>query len=255
MRTAGPALLGYVVVLCAGCTAVAPEDPLDAGTEEPADGGPQGITQLENGTWVLAGTEACSGNFGTTCVSLPATSWMTLEPMPSSGVSLRGEIGDAGPGAATLSYDGGQALIRWPSVAGYEFAAPQVGDQVRVDVYMVLLNGDPVFLRTQASTADGRLLVAAADNRIFSHDRDAGGAVCSSWSEEPECCCAGWQAGAIAVDADTPVSLHACEDAVVELDGRPFYVSVWSADFNFAGPCTEHVADSLVSAGGFALAK
>jgi hypothetical protein len=80
-------------------------------------------------------------------------------------------------------------------------------------------------------------------------------AVCSSGSEGPECCCAGWKAGAIAVDADTPVSLHGCEDAVVELDGRPFYVSVWWADFNFPGPCTEHVADSLVSAGGFALAE
>jgi hypothetical protein len=78
-----------------------------------------------------------------------------------------------GPGASTLSYDGGQVLIHWPSVAGYEFAAPQVGEQILVNFSIGVSIATLLF--PHASLHRGWAPARRRREQRSSPDRDAGG--------------------------------------------------------------------------------
>lgn len=205
------------------------DDTEDAGVVlDRVDGGDR------NGDVIVAGTRPCTRDEGRCQFATDATP-LRIDGLREARRSFFGIIGDAGPGASTVSADGGVLLFEWPTVDGREFASPAVGETIEVRLaWSYQGEGCPVGA-LDVVAADGRLLVSQGLNgysgSLFELSDEPAGQACS-FPEEPDnadCCCATLTPVLMTVHSDPPEQLAECEEAVVTVDARPMFVRIWGA--------------------------
>lgn len=246
--------LAFLVVAHAGCGWLSPSREDD---EEDA-----GLVQVEGGEydgwWMLDDTSLCS-NEGSGCSFATPVRGLRIEGLREGQASFHGVVVDAGPGASTVSADGGTLLFEWPEVEGRAFAAPAVGEELDVRLLWTYLGeGCPVGA-VEVYGAAQRLLVTQGYNGwdgSFFHlsDEPAGGAC--SWPvgpEQPQCCCGSITPVYMDVAADSPIRLAECAEAWLTVGGRPFLVQVYGAARAQMPPCGDDGDWTRASALGVAL--
>ena len=187
-----------------------------------------------DGWWTIEGAETCSQNHG--CRSPLSTTGLHLEtPLPCS--SFAGDVGDAGPGSSTVSFDGGQVVLTWPTIEGRTFAAPANGEHIFIGVRCPSNIEEPPSVDVYSQA--GRLLVASEGHPMFSIEQDPDAPGCAIPSEWAECCCQGYFPGVVTVAADSTVRLAECDEADVTVGGQPMHVVVVTAETQRDFSCME----------------
>lgn len=187
-----------------------------------------------DGFWTIEGTELCSSNHG--CRMPMSASGLHFETPPPCS-NFTGEVGDAGPGSSTVSYDGGQVVLTWPTVEGRSFAVPAHGERIFVAVRCPSNIEEPPSVDVYSQA--GRLLIASEGHPMFAIEQDPTASGCSIPSPWAECCCRGYFPGVVVVEADDTVRLSECGEADVTLGGQPMHVAVVSAETQRDFSCME----------------
>lgn len=244
--------LAFLVAAHAGCGWLAP----------PADDEDAGLVQIVGGDydgwWMLDGTSICS-NDGLGCSFATPVRGLRIDGLREGQASFHAVVGDAGPGASTVSADGGTLVFEWPEVEGRSFAAPAVGEELDVRlVWTYLGEGCPVG-GVEVYSAAGRLLVSqgynAWDGAFFRLSDEPTDRACSYpvGPEVPRCCCGSITPVYMDVAADSPIRLAECAEAELVVGGQPFLVQVWGAARARMPPCGDDGDWTRASAFGVAL--
>ena len=222
-------------VLALSCVPL-PQDDEDAGSVTRVEGGEY------DGWWIAEGTRVCSHD-DDNCVFQVNAQQLRIDALRDGKRSFHGVVGDAGPGASTVSADGGVLVFQWPSVEGRTFAGPQVGEEIDVRLTWTYLGeGCPVGA-IEVFTSTGRLLVAQGyngiDGTVASLTREPTSLTCS-WPvspENPDCCCGTITPVSMEIRSNPPVLLAEGEGAFITFGGWAACVRVTGAARAIMPPC------------------